>query len=53
MMKMLFIHLKSSFHETRKQIITMHMLPNISRSKDNKAMKFGQLTESNVRNIFL
>ena len=27
--------------------------PNISKSKDNQAMKFSQLIECNVRNIFL
>ena len=32
--------------QTRKQIITIHTLPNISRIKDNQTMKFGQLTES-------
>ena len=36
-----------------KQIITMHILPNDSRSKDNQAMKFGQLIKYSVRNIFL
>ena len=36
-----------------KQIIITHLLPNISRSKDNKTMKFGQLIECNMRNIFL
>ena len=39
--------------ETEKQIITIHVLPNISRNKDNEAMKFGQLIEYNMRNIFL
>ena len=29
------------------------MLPNISRSKGNQAMKFGQLIEYNMRNIFV
>ena len=29
-----------------------HMLPNISRSNDNQTMKFGQLIEYDVRNIF-
>ena len=29
------------------------MLPNISRSKGNQAMKFGQLIVYNVRNIFV
>ena len=28
-------------------------MPNISRSKDNQAMKFGQLVEYNMKNIFL
>ena len=36
-----------------KQKITIHMLPNISRSKGNRTMKFNQLVEYNVRNIFL
>ena len=31
--------------------IAMHTLPNISRSKGNQAMKFGQLTGYNMRNI--
>ena len=31
----------------------MHILPNISRSKGNQTMKFGQLIECNMRNIFL
>ena len=36
-----------------EQIITIYILPNISRSKGNQAMKFGQLTEYNKINIFL
>ena len=31
----------------------MHMLTNISRDKGNQAMKYGQLMEYNMRNIFL
>ena len=31
----------------------MHILPNISRSKANETMKFGQLIEYNLRNIFV
>ena len=31
----------------------MHILPNISRSTGNQAMKLGQLIEYNKRNIFL
>ena len=33
--------------------MTIHILPNISRSKGNQTMKFGQLIEYNKRNIFL
>ena len=36
-----------------KQTITIHILPTISRSKDNQTVKFGQLIEYNMRNIFL
>ena len=36
-----------------KQIITTHILSNISKSKGNQKMKFGQLIEYNMRNIFL
>ena len=31
----------------------MHILPNISRSKGNQTLKFRQLTEYNLRNIFV
>ena len=36
-----------------KQTITMHIFPNISISKNNQAIKFGQLIEYTMRNIFL
>ena len=39
--------------KTVKQVITIHILPNISRSKCNKTMKFRQLIEYNVRIGFL
>ena len=39
--------------QTGQQIITIHILLNISRSKGNQTMKFGQLIEYNVRMIFL
>ena len=39
--------------QTGKQIITRHMLPNISRSKGNQAIKSGRLIEYNMRNNFL
>ena len=35
------------------QTIIIHTLPNISQSKENQTMKFGQLIEYNKRNIFL
>ena len=38
---------------TTKQIITMHILPTVSRSKVNQTSKFGQLIECNVRKNFL
>ena len=36
------------------ETVAIHILSNISRSKDNQAMKFGQLIEYkyNMRNIF-
>ena len=36
-----------------KQIIAIHVLPYISRSKNNQTVKFGQLIEYNMRKIFL
>ena len=36
-----------------QQTIAIHILLNISRSKSNQAMKFGQLIEYNMRNIFI
>ena len=39
--------------ETGKETIVMHILPNISRSKGNQTVKFGQLIEYNKRNISL
>ena len=35
------------------QTISIHIIPNVSQSKYNQAMKFGQLIEYNNRNIFL
>ena len=35
-----------------KQTIAMHILTNFSRSKDYRAMSFGQLIQHNMRNIF-
>ena len=39
--------------QTWQQVITMHILSNISRSKDNQKMSFGRLLVYNMRNVFL
>ena len=39
--------------QTGKVIITIHILPNISRSKFNQTIKFGWLKEYNMRKVFL
>ena len=36
-----------------QQTIAMHILTNISRSAGNQTMKFGQLIDYNMRNIFV
>ena len=36
-----------------KQTIVIHVFPNVLRNKDNQAIKFGQLREYNMKNIFL
>ena len=39
--------------QAEKQAIAINILPNISRCTDSQTMKFGQLIEYNMRNIFL
>ena len=39
--------------QTGQQIITIHILPDISKSKTNQNMKIGQLIEYNMRTVFL
>ena len=39
--------------QTAKQIITIHILPDIPRSQGNQAIKLSQLIEYNMRNIFI
>ena len=34
-------------------VLALHILPNISRSKGNQTMKFGQLIEYSTRNNFV
>ena len=33
-----------------KQAVAIHILPNVSKSKGNEIMKFGQLIECNMKN---
>ena len=49
------IRLTSKFMTSQPglQTIAIHILPNISQSKTNQTMKFGQLIEYNKRNIFV
>ena len=39
--------------QTEKQAITKHILLNVSRSKGNQTMNFGELIEFSMRNTFL
>ena len=39
--------------QIEKQKNTIHILSNISRSKDTQTIKFGQLMKYNMRKIFL
>ena len=47
------LFLKSMTSQPGKQTIAMPIFPNISRRKGNQTMKFGQLIEYNLTNIFL
>ena len=38
--------------QTGLQIVTIYTLPNITRSKCNQTITFGQLMHYNMRNIF-
>ena len=39
--------------QSGKQRIAIHILTNISGSKSNQTIKFGQLIEYNTKNIFI
>ena len=39
--------------QNRQQMFTMHVLLNVSRGKGNQIMKFGELIEYNMTNIFI
>ena len=53
LMRKLWLFSKLMTSHTGQETITIHILPNISRSKDNHAIKFGQLIKHSVMNIFL
>ena len=36
-----------------KKTVSINILPNISRTKDNQTMTFGRFIESNTRNTFV
>ena len=52
-MRKLKLILKFMTSQPEKQAITIHILPNISKSKSNPMVEFGQLIEYNMRDIFL
>ena len=47
------IRKKSMMSHLVQKTIAIHIMINISRSKDNQTITFGQLIECNMRNIFL
>ena len=38
--------------QAAQEIVQIHILPNLSRSRGNQTMKFGQLIEYSMKNIF-
>ena len=48
LIRMLRLITKFMTLQAGRQIITIHILPNISRSKGNRTMSFGQLIEYNM-----
>ena len=44
---------KSMTSQSAEQIITIHISFNISRNKEYWTIKFGQLIENDIRNIFI
>ena len=53
LVRMIRLISKFSTSQLGLQTIAIHVLANISRSKGNPIMKFGQLTEYNMRTILL
>ena len=52
MIKKIRLFSKYMTSQPGKQTIAIHIFPNISRSKGNQTMKFGELIEHNTRRIF-
>ena len=48
-----FIIYDTTWSQPGKKTIAIHIFSNISQSKDNQILKFGQLIKYNKRNIFL
>ena len=44
--------LKPMMSQARQQIITIHILPNISKGDDSQALKLGNLVKYSVKNTF-
>ena len=44
--------MKKIIDKLDNKVMTINILPNISRRKGNQSMKFGQIIECNMRNIF-
>ena len=52
-MRKLWLISKFMTSQTKQQVITINIFPNISRSKGKQTMKFSLLIDYNMRNIFL
>ena len=52
LIRKLWLISKLMLSQKGQQIITIQILPNISSSKGNQAIKLGQLIKHNIRNIF-
>ena len=51
--KLKLVWKKNMTLQTKQEIITIHILPNICRSKGNQTIKIGQFIDYNIRNIVL
>ena len=40
-------------HKLEEKTMTRHILPDISKNKDNQTMKYDELIKHNMNNIFL